>query len=144
MSNVVLLATDGSAGGGRALAYAAERAKASGARIVVAYVIEWSPYTFNTPEENAERHTRREQEISRARESVVDPAMKSLAAAGIEAEAVVRHGGPAETLIDLARQHDVAQIVIGRVGGSSLKSLIFGSVTGKLVQASPVPVVVVP
>ncbi len=59
MENRVLLAVDGSEGSARALAYVIRRSQASGARVIVGYVIEWSPYSFNTPEENAIRHTRR-------------------------------------------------------------------------------------
>ncbi len=144
MNNLVLVAVDGSEGGERALDYAAERAKIGGAKILVAYVIEWSPYTFNTPEENAERHMRREQEIERASTTVVDPAASKLAGLGIDHETVVRHGPPSETLIKLAEKYGVQQIVIGRRGQSGIKNLIFGSVAGTLVQTSPVPVVVVP
>lgn len=144
MSNSVLLAIDGSAGGERALGYAMERAKLGGAKLIVAYVIEWSQYSFNTPEENAERHMRREQEITRATETIVDPAAKILRAAGVDCQTVVTHGPPAETLIKLANKYEVAQIVIGRRGQSGIKALLFGSVAGNLIQTSPVPVVVVP
>ncbi len=144
MTNSVLVAVDGSDGGKRALQYASERAKIGGAKLIVTYVIEWSPYSFNTPEENAERHQRREQEIERATTGVVTPAAKLLEDAGIAHETVVRHGPPAETLIKLAEQHGVQQIVIGRRGQSGIKNLLFGSVAGNLVQTSPVPVVVVP
>ncbi|MFK7762665.1 MAG: universal stress protein [Roseobacter sp.] len=144
MSNLVLVAVDGSEGGSRALEYASERAKLGGAKIILTFVIEWSPYTFNTPEENAERHMRREQEIDRAHSSVLEPAAATLKAAGIEHETVVRHGSPAETLIKLAQSHKVQQIVIGRRGQSAIRNLLFGSVAGTLVQISPVPVVVVP
>ena len=144
MSNSVLVAVDGSEGGERALHYAKERAKLGGAKIVVGYVIEWSPYTFNTPEENAERHMRREQEIEKATTSVVAPAEATLKAEGIDCETVVLHGPPAETLIKLAEKHGVSQIVVGRRGQSGIKNLIFGSVAGNLIQTSPVPVVVVP
>lgn len=144
MSNSVLVAVDGSEGGARALQYASDRAKLQGAKLIVTYVIEWSPYTFNTPEENAERHMRREQEIERATSSVVEPAAALLKARDIDYETVVRHGPPAETLIKLAEKHNVQQIVIGRRGQSKIKNLLFGSVAGNLVQTSPVPVVVVP
>ena len=144
MKNVVLLAVDGSDGSDRALAHALKRAQAGGAKVVVAYVIEWSPYSFNTPEENAERHNRRESEIDRANSGVVVPALAKLADAGIQAEGIVRHGKPAETLAAIAKECDAAQIVIGRRGQSSVKSLIFGSVAGNLVQTAEVPVVVVP
>lgn len=144
MTNSVLVAIDGSDGGERALRYASERAKLGGAKLILTYVIEWSPYSFNTPEENAERHKRREEEIDRATSGVVEPAAKQLAAEGIDYETIVRHGPPAETLIKLAESYGVQQIVIGRRGQSGIKSLLFGSVAGNLVQTSPVPVVVVP
>jgi nucleotide-binding universal stress UspA family protein len=144
MSNTVLLAIDGSPGSERALHYAKERAKIGGAKVIVAYVIEWSPYTFNTPEENAQRHVRREEEIEKATTMVVAPSAKLLKSNNIECETVVRHGAPAETLIELAEKHDVAQIIIGRRGQSGIKTLLFGSVAGNLIQTSPVPVVVVP
>jgi len=144
MDNVVLLAVDGSAGSDRALDHALKRAKTAGSKLVVAFVIEWSPYTFNTPEENAERHERREAEIERANDTVVAPALARITGEGVEAVGVVRHGQPADTLIQLARDHNAAQIVIGRRGQGGLKSLIFGSVAGNLIQTAPVPVVVVP
>jgi nucleotide-binding universal stress UspA family protein len=144
MDNVVLLAIDGSQGSERALEHVSNRAKASGAKVVVAYVIEWSPYSFNTPEENAQRHTRRESEIERAHGSVVEPALKSLKASGISCDSVVMHGPPAETINSIATEQKAAQIVIGRRGQSGLKSLLFGSVAGNLIQTATVPVMVVP
>ncbi|MCU9849792.1 universal stress protein [Defluviimonas sp. WL0024] len=144
MSNTVLLATDGSPGSARALDHAMERAGKSGARVLVAYVIEWSPYSFNTPEENALRHTRRESEIERARATIVDPALARLRAAGIDCEGIVQHGHPAKTLAEIAEEHGAAQIVIGKQGQSGLKAMLFGSVAGNLVQLATVPVMVVP
>ena len=144
MKNSFLLAVDGSSCCGRAVDFATERAKRGGASVVVAYVIEWSPYSFNTPEENAERHKRREQELAKATSSIVDPVVKQLKDAGLDAEGVVRHGHPARSLIELAEEHDVSQIFIGRKGATGLKSMLFGSVAANLVQSSPIPVTVVP
>ena len=73
MTSSYLLAVDGSPGSQKAIEFAAERAASSGASLIVAYVIEWSPYSFNTPEENETRHKRREEEIDRATQSVVEP-----------------------------------------------------------------------
>jgi len=111
---------------------------------MVAYVIEWSPYSFNTPEEKATRHKRRETEIERANSEIVAPALKRIEGAGLACDGIVRHGHPAETLIAIAKECDAAQILIGRRGHSGLKSLLFGSVAGNLIQTAPVPVVVVP
>lgn len=144
MTNSYLLAVDGSPGSKKAVEFAAERAKLGGAKIVLAYVIEWSPYSFNTPEENENRHRRREEEIDKATQSVVDPIAADLRGRGIDVETTVHHGHTSETLIELAGKHDVAQVIIGRKGESGLKQMMFGSVTANLVQASPVPVTVVP
>ncbi len=144
MKNSFLLAVDGSAGSERAVDFAIDRAKRGGADIVVAYVIEWSPYSFNTPEENATRHKRREEELERATTHVVEPVEAKVKAAGVNVSTEVRHGHTAATLIDLAKQHDVAQIFIGRRGEAGLQQMVFGSVTANLVQSASVPVTVVP
>ena len=64
METIYLVGVDGSNCGKRALAYAMERALENGGKILAAHVIEWSPYAFNSPEENALRHQRREQELA--------------------------------------------------------------------------------
>ena len=144
MSNVFLVGADGSEGGGRAVEFATSQAKAAGARLVVAYVIEWSPYSFNTPEENEQRHQRREEEIQRAESEVLNPVVSALSGAGCEVEGVVRHGHAAQVLTALAQEVGASQIFIGRRGLSRLQAMLFGSVAGTLVQISPIPVTVVP
>lgn len=144
MSLVFLVGVDCSDCGGRALAYAAERASFKGARLLVAHVIEWSQFQFSTPQENEERHKRREEEIQRAHAEIVDPIVESLRAKGIDAEGVVRHGHAADTLDDLAHEYEVTNIVIGRRGSSRLKAHLFGSVASTLVQIADRPVTVVP
>ena len=144
MTDTFLVGVDGSEGAERAAEFAAKQAKDCNARLVVAYVIEWSPYTFNTPEENEQRHKRREEEISRAESEVLQPIVASLTQGGTDAVGVVRHGHAAEVLSALAGEHNASQIFIGRRGLSKLKALLFGSVAGSLVQISPVPVTVIP
>lgn len=144
MTDTLLVGIDGSEESQRAASFAAARAKAGKARLVVAYVIEWSPYTFNTPEENEMRHKRREEEIEKAQTQVLDPVVASIKSSGIEVEGMVRHGHPAQVLGELAGETGACQIFIGRRGLSKLTALLFGSVAGTLVQISPVPVTVVP
>jgi len=144
MTDTLLVGIDGSEGGRRAANFAASRAQASNAGLVVAYVIEWSPYTFNTPEENEKRHKRREEEIERAQTQVLDPLVASLQSAGIDVEGMVRHGHAAQVLTDIAQETGASQIFIGRRGLSKMQVLLFGSVAGTLVQISTVPVTVVP
>lgn len=144
MKAVYLVGIDGSNCSSRALSYAKERARDSDGKIIVAYVIEWSPFSFSTVEENAERHKRREEELTRARSEVVGPVVQSLQDEGLDVEGVVKHGHPADTLARLAKQLDATCIVVGRKGSSPLKAKIFGSVAGSLVQIADRPVSVVP
>lgn len=144
MKAVYLVGIDGSNCSSRALTYAKERARDSNGKVVVAYVIEWSPFSFSTVEENAERHKRREEELARARSEVVGPVVECIEAEGLEVEGVVKHGHPAETLARLGKQLDATCIVVGRRGSSPLKAKIFGSVAGSLVQIADRTVSVVP
>ena len=102
MTVKIVVGLDGADSGERALAFAKDLAGKIGAcELLVVYVIEWSPYTFQTPEENAARHKRREEEISTATSRVVDPAVAALTEAGFTASGLVRHGDVAETLNDI-------------------------------------------
>src|SRR6056297_2464303 len=68
-----LVGIDGSDCGDRAISTAVVQARAAGADLVICYVIAWSPYTFSTPQENAERHRRREEELESARSKLLEP-----------------------------------------------------------------------
>ena len=120
------------------------KALINGSKILVAHVIEWSPYSFNTVEENAIRHKRREAELDRAQTEVIDPVVARLREKGIEASGIVRHGHIAKTLKALADENEVNTIVIGRQGASNMVAQLFGSVSGTLVQIADQPVTVVP
>jgi nucleotide-binding universal stress UspA family protein len=144
MKAVYLVGIDGSNCSSRALTYAKERARDSAGKVVVAYVIEWSPFSFSTVEENAERHKRREEELARAQTEVVGPVVEALRAEGLDAEGLVRHGHPADTLARLGKKLEATCIIVGRKGSSPLKAKLFGSVAGSLVQISDRPVSVVP
>ena len=144
MSSVLMVGVDGSKCGERAVEFAARRAKNSGARLYITYIIEWSPFTFSTAMENAERHQRREEEIQRAHSEIVDPIVDRLKTEGLDVEGLVRHGHVADTLNSLAKSKGVVNIILGRQGTSKLKSHVFGSVGSRLVQSAECAVTVVP
>jgi nucleotide-binding universal stress UspA family protein len=144
MSLVFLVGVDCSSCGSRALDYAADRAEVKDAKLLVAHVIEWSPFSFSTPQENEERHKRREEEIQRAQDEIINPILADLADRDIDVEGVVRHGHVAETLLAIARENDATNIMIGRNGSSKLEARLFGSVANSLVQIADRPVTVVP
>lgn len=144
MSAVLMVGIDCSECGDRAIAYAVDHAKRSSAKLLIAHVIEWSPFSFSTVEENFQRHKRREEELKRAYSEVIDPVVNRLKDEGLDVEGLVRHGNVADTLHELAIENDVTNIILGRQGTSKLKKHVFGSVGSHLVQAADCPVTVVP
>ncbi|MEM6914370.1 MAG: universal stress protein [Pseudomonadota bacterium] len=140
----LVIGLDGHGSGEHALAFAQDlAAKTTDCELIVVYVIEWSPFSFQTAEENAERHKRREEEIAIAKERVVEPAVALLTEAGLNARAIVRHGNVADTIDSVAHAEGASQIIVGRSSEGSLTSRIFGSSTANLVMNARVPVTVV-
>ena len=145
MAAAILVGLDGSEASARAADAGAEAARRHHLKLVLACVVPWSPYAITTAEDNERRSVEKAREVAAAHERVLDPVVTRLSADGdIPVEGVVRHGHPAETLVDLAREHDAAWITVGRVGQSRVRTLLFGSTPGSLIQLSPVPVLVVP
>ncbi len=144
MSEKYIVACDGSSASERALDFAVANAKSTGASILVAHVLEWSPYSFLTPEELEERHKRRAEELDRAQKAVVDKIVKSVSDQGVKVESVIKYGHVAETLADIAKQEGATQMFIGRTGHSGIAARVFGSVAVTLAQIAPVPCTLVP
>ena len=144
MSYKIVVGYDGSDSSSATLDFATGLAKARGGTIVIAHVLEWSPYSFLTPEELEERHKRRGEELERAEKAVLAPVVKKMKDSGVEISTSLKYGHIAETLCNIAKEEGADQIVIGRTGNSTFSSRVFGSVAGSLAQASPVPVTIVP
>ncbi len=140
----ILVGVDSGDSSTRAVEYAVEASRDSDSEIVVAHVIHWSPFTFNTPSDNEERPRKRAEEIDHARTTVVDPMVALAKESGRQVRSEIRHGQPARTLLALAQESAAQQIVVGRTGDSGFSEAVFGSVVGRLAQTSPVPVTVVP
>ncbi len=144
MTTKIVIGLDGTDTGERALAFAKDLAsKIDACELLAIYVIEWSPFTFQTPEENEQRHKRREEEIKLATTRIVEPAVTELKDAGFEASGLVRHGDVAETLNKLTVENGGSQIIVGRASSGGFSNRIFGSSTQNLVMHADVPVTVV-
>lgn len=144
MSAKLVIGLDGGASGDRAVGYAKGLAKLIGeCELILVYVIEWSPYTFQTAEENAERHKRREEEIHAAKSRVVDPAVEALKKDGYVVRGIVKHGDVADLLNATAASEGANQIIVARSSEGGFVSRLFGSSTANLVMSASVPVTVV-
>jgi len=143
MTDIYVVGFDGTPHSQRALDYAVARARKSGAQLHLVNVLEWSAYSFHTPEELAERHGRREQELARANDTL-QPVVDKLTADGLNVTSEVRHGHAGELICKIAEEKKAAQIVIGRTGESLLALRLLGGLALTLAQVAPVPVTIVP
>lgn len=144
MTAKLVIGLDGSASGDRVLDFAKKLAKQIGScELLVVYVIEWSPYSFQTPEENAERHKRREEEIDAAQSRIIDPSVAQLKNDGFTVRGIVKHGDVSDLLDQIAVDEGASQIIVARASEVGLKQRIFGSSTVNLVMHARVPVTVI-
>jgi nucleotide-binding universal stress UspA family protein len=126
------------------LDYAISQAGKAGAKLHILHVLEWSPYSFLTPEELEERHARRRSEMERAQEIIVAPAIERAKKADVAAEGEIRYGSVVEVVTQTAKNIGASMIFVGRSGGNTLGARIFGSVPLGLAQSAQVPTVIVP
>jgi len=144
MPDTIVVACDGSDASARALDYAHARAKQNGASLLVVHVLEWSPYSFLTPEEIAERHARRTEELARADTAIIAPIIAKYKDKGVKIDTAIKYGHVIDTLVNIATTSNAVEIISGRTGNSGVMSRVFGSVAGTLAQVSPVPCTIVP
>ena len=144
MASRIIVGHGGSSSGERAVAHAKKLENLLGdCEIVLVYVIEWSPFSFQTAEENEQRHKRREEEISLAMSRVSKPAVEGLTAEGIQARGLVRHGDVADMLNAVAVGESADQIVVARSSENRLVQRMFGSATANLAMHADVPVTII-
>ncbi len=145
MPESYVVGIDGSEGSIRAAQYAIDQASKSKAKVQIIHILEWSPYSFLTNEELAERHKRRKEELERAQSAIIDLVITKLKTGDVTVEKEVRYGRIADEIQRYCDDLGATHICIGRNGGSGgLAANLFGSVAGTLVQSSKVPVTVVP
>lgn len=144
MTKKFIVGIDDSEDSYRAAEFAVSAAEGADTSIHVIHVLEWSPYSFLTPQELEERHKRRGEELERARSAIVTPIIEKLEDGGHTVTGEVKYGGIAETISKYCDKMGGDQIFIARTGDSQLSTRLFGSVPSTLVQIANVPVTVVP
>lgn len=144
MATTILIGVDGSAASQRAVDLAFAQQHDPQTQWIIAHIIEWSPYSFNTAAENDTRRKQKQSETEAAQQQLLDPLAATHKDKGEQVSTLVRYGHPAQALNEIAAEHGVTQIFIGRRGKTKFKELLFGSVASHLIQTTKVPVTVVP
>lgn len=142
----ILVATDGSAGGDRAVDYAAELAKHFGAELLIVNVIGG----YGLPDKvfmafsDMQRTWLKQLLESLSAELLTRARDRARAGGAAMIQLESRTGDVAQTIIDLAREKGCDVIVAGKRGAGAITQLLLGSVSQKLVSLSPLPVTIVP
>ncbi|MBS3761120.1 MAG: universal stress protein [Halodesulfurarchaeum sp.] len=130
----ILLPFDGSDGAAEALHHAAEIAHWADATIHVLFVADTRRDSVTIVE------TEVVDALVQEGEDIAEEAEKTLTTLGVDYDSDVVQGHPAPTIVEYAEQYEYDVIVMPTHGREGVSRYLLGSVTGKVVRLSSVPV----
>jgi len=133
----LVLGYDASPSANAALEQTIELARATGAKVVLAFGFYISPFGGGDVRDF-------KAELEKVGKHAIARAVAELEAAGIETETRIDSGKPADVIVSVAKEVGADTIVVGTVGENPITGALLGSVVLRLVQRSPIPVLVVP
>ena len=133
----ILLPTDGSDAGNRAVDQAVGLAAETGAALHLLFVVEDIPYAPEMVDDTVEA------QIREVGEATLADIQERAGAAGVEVTEAIRDGAPHEAILEYAAEADVDAVVMGTHGRSGLDRYLLGSVTERVVRTADVPVLTV-
>lgn len=148
MHQTILVPLDGSSHAVKALAIAAQLARASSAALYLLHVTELpddigilagstgQPFT----EERRQELAWQSEQQARA---TIDSAREAVDLSGLDVKELIREGQPADTILSQAAAIGVDVIVMGSRGMSELKGMLVGSVSHKITHAAECTVITV-
>jgi nucleotide-binding universal stress UspA family protein len=147
MIRKILVATDGSRMAGKAVAYAADLAKQTGAKVALLGVVDRAMLmapTLSPAATPLKVRMATEDVLRQGIEAYLASAAAASKRRGVAARTIVRTGNPAEEIVREARRAKADLIVMGSQGRSALKAAVLGSVAyGVIHRDTNIPVLVV-
>jgi nucleotide-binding universal stress UspA family protein len=138
----IMVPTDGSQSSVAAGQLAVRLAAANQSKVTFVYVVD--PSVVN---ELANASGKTESQVRRELESkgqrYLNYLLRLATNADLRAEQVIRHGIPYSEIHGLAQEQNVDLIVIGKVGQHGPRRILIGSVTERVIEQAPCPVLVV-
>jgi nucleotide-binding universal stress UspA family protein len=136
----ILIATDGSEYTKNAVDHGIDLAKNTGAKLLTVYVVDTAAFAsipMDAAWESMYELLRQEGDV--AMKYVTEKAGEE----GMEVEANIIEGHPADEIIKYSEKNSISLIVLGTLGKSGLDRFLLGSVAEKVVRNSKIPVLVV-
>jgi nucleotide-binding universal stress UspA family protein len=136
----ILIPTDGSDCSLRAAAFGISLAKILGAEIFAIYAVDTiilEELTKSTEEKDVEK------ELKEKGERYLTYVVKLAEKEGLKAEAILAKGEPHDQIVHNAKTKGVDLIVMGTYGRRGTKRILIGSVTERVIEYAPCPVLVV-
>jgi nucleotide-binding universal stress UspA family protein len=134
----IIVADDGSTFAQKAIDKAVELAKKEESEIICVNVIEdFCPIGLTEIDCNIVR----ELQMKEAN-TVTAAAVEKFKKADVDARVIIETGSPAEMIIEVAKRESADMIIAASHGKHGAKKFAFGSVTARLIEHSPVPVLV--
>ena len=140
-TSTIVVGVDGSDHAARALDWAIGQAKLTGARIHVTSAWHVPAMSYGSPGFVPAVSPPIGESIRDVATEVAGKAAEQVRAAGLEVEATVREGQPADVLIETAEDADL--LVVGSRGHGGFVGLLLGSVSAQCAHHAPCPLVIV-
>lgn len=84
-----------------------------------------------------------EQYMDQIAEEELAEGKKAVSAAGMTAKVIKGHGEVAPTILEILKKEGIDMLVVGGKGRGGLGDILLGSIATKLINLSPIPVMVV-
>lgn len=135
----IIVAYDGSTFAQKAIDKAVELARKEETEIICVNVIEeYCPIGLTEIDCTIVREMQ-----TKESNAITANALEEFKKAGVNARVIIETGSPAEMIIEVAKKEGAAMIIAASHGKHGAKKFAFGSATARLIEHSPVPVLVV-
>lgn len=125
----------------QALEYAMTLASTLQARLTLLHVIHEFPIGIGEMASALPYSSMHDLEVAVQRS--MEEQLKRVQDAGLEADTIIVHGIPFQSIVDIAHEQKVDLIIMGTHGRTGLQHILLGSVAEKVVRHAPCPVLTV-
>jgi len=139
----ILLATDGSVASREAAAHAIDLAASNDAALHALFVVDEAVYSAYSGDEYVDEAEGPEHGLEEHGEETLAALRQRADERGVETVDVMRHGDPAEVIVDYAEEADADLLVLGTKRRPEEYRALLGSVTDRVLRLTPRPAIVV-